>query len=86
MQAHNAEQLVSAPRFSAVVVGTTGHMARMNTVHPLAFVRFKRWLAQRPDRDPLKSGRDSLQADTVEELVRDYLPQLADAPRDATRP
>jgi len=22
----------------------------------------------------------------VEELVRDYLPQLADAPRDATRP
>lgn len=86
VQAHNAEELVSAPRFSAVVVGTTGHMARMNTVHPLAFARFKRWLAQRPDRDPLKSGRDRLQADTVEELVRDYLPQLADAPRDVTRP
>lgn len=86
VQARNAEQLVSAPRFSAVVVGTTGHAARMNTVHPLAFVRFKRWLAQRPDRDPLKSGRDSLQADTVEQLVRDYLPQLADAPRDATNP
>lgn len=86
VQARNAEQLVSAPRFSAVVVGTTGHMARMNTVHPLAFVRFKRWLAQRPDRDPLKAGRDSLQADTVEQLVRDYLPQLANAPRDAQRP
>lgn len=25
-------------------------------------------------------------AETVEQLVRDYLPQLADAPRDATRP
>ncbi|MET3493137.1 GSU2403 family nucleotidyltransferase fold protein [Variovorax boronicumulans] len=86
VQARNAEQLVSAPRFSAVVVGTTGHMARMNTVHPLAFVRFKRWLAGRPDRDPLKAGRDSLQADTVEQLVQDYLPQLAQAPRDAQRP
>ena len=63
--------------FSAVVVGTTGHMARMNTVHPLSFVSFKRWLAQRPDRDPLKTNRDRLQADTVEQLVGEYLPQLA---------
>lgn len=77
VQARNAEQLVSAPRFSAVTVGVTGHMARMNTVHPLAFARFKRWLAGRPDRDPLKARRDTLQADTVEALVRDYLPQLA---------
>ena len=81
-----AEQWVSAPRFSAVTVGTTGHMARMNTVHPLAFARFKRWLAQRPDRDPLKASRDTLQAETVEQLVRDYLPQLADMPRDPARP
>jgi hypothetical protein len=79
VQARNAEQLVSAPRFSAVVVGATGHMARMNTVHPQAFARFKRWLAQRPDRDPLKSKRDLLQADTVEQLVSSYLPQLASA-------
>lgn len=77
VQARNAEQLVSAPRFSAVTVGVTGHMARMNTVHPLAFARFKRWLTGRPDRDPLKARRDTLQADTVEALVRDYLPQLA---------
>jgi len=76
VQAPNAEQLVSAPRFSSVVVGTTGHMARMNTVHPLAFVSFKRWLAARPDRDPLKRSRDKLQADTVERLVDEYLPQL----------
>jgi len=76
VQAPNAEQLVSAPRFSSVVVGVTGHMARMNTVHPLAFVAFKRWLAARPDRDPLKRSRDQLQADTVERLVDEYLPQL----------
>lgn len=77
VQVRNAEHLVSAPRFSAMVVGTTGHMARMNTVHPMAFVGFKRWLAQRPDRDPLKTSRDQLQADTVEQLVNEYLPQLA---------
>ncbi|WP_295538189.1 GSU2403 family nucleotidyltransferase fold protein [uncultured Pseudacidovorax sp.] len=77
VQARNAEQLVSAPRFSSVVVAANGTMARMNTVHPLAFVRFKRWLAQRPDRDPLKVARDELQADTVMQLVDEYLPQLS---------
>ncbi|RYH67672.1 MAG: hypothetical protein EON54_03900 [Alcaligenaceae bacterium] len=76
VQARNAEQLVSAPRFSAIVVAASGQMARMNTVHPLAFVRFKRWLGGRPDRDPLKVARDHLQADAVEQLVEQYLPQL----------
>lgn len=80
VQARNAEQLVSAPRFSSVVVAANGTMARMNTVHPLAFVRFKRWLAQRPDRDPLKVARDKLQADTVAQLVDEYLPQLSSHP------
>lgn len=54
VQARNAEQLVSAPRYTAIVVAASGQMARMNTVRPLAFVRFKRWLAARSDRDPLK--------------------------------
>ena len=41
-----------------------------------ASAAFKRWLAARPDRDPLKRSRDELQADTVERLVDEYLPQL----------
>ncbi|MDA7414845.1 GSU2403 family nucleotidyltransferase fold protein [Xenophilus arseniciresistens] len=76
VQARNAEQLVSAQRFSAIVVAASGQMARMHTVHPLAFVKFKRWLGQQPDRDPLKVERDHLQADTVARLVEEYLPQL----------
>ena len=76
VQARNAEQLVGAPRYPAVVASANGQMARMNTVHPLAFVRFKRWLAQRPDRDLLKVSRDSLQAETVEKMVQEYMPQL----------
>ena len=81
VQARNAEQLISAPRFSAMVVAPNGQMARMNTVHPLAFARFKRWLAERRDRDPLKVQRDALQADTVEALVAEYLPQLQAHPQ-----
>lgn len=76
VQAPNAEKLVSARKFSSVVVGTTGHMARMNTVHPDAFVAFKRWLARQTARETLKRTRDLLQADTVEQMVNDYLPQL----------
>lgn len=76
VQAPNAEKLVSARKFSGVVVGTTGQMARMNTVHPQAFVEFKRWLARQPGRETLKRTRDVLQADTVEQMLDEYLPQL----------
>lgn len=76
VQAPNAEKLVSARKFSGVVVGTTGQMARMNTVHPRAFVEFKRWLARQPGRETLKRTRDVLQADTVEQMLDEYLPQL----------
>lgn len=75
--APNAHQLLDAPAFSAVIVASNGAMARMNTLHPLAFARFKHWMAQLPDRDPRKRQRDELQAMAVEAVVRDYLPQLA---------
>jgi len=74
--AKNAGILLDGPRFSAIIVSTTGHMARMNTVSPLAFAKFKRWLAAQPDRDTMKRQRDILQADMVEELVDQYLPHL----------
>ena len=76
-QAPNAHLLLDAPAFSAVVVASNGDMARMNTLHPLAFSKFKRWMAQQPDREPAKRGRDALQARLVEEAVRQYLPQWA---------
>ena len=77
-QARNAETLLSAPRFSSVIVSTSGYMARMNTISPLAFSRFKSWLAGQPDRDPLKRSRDLRQAKVVEALVEEYLPNLRD--------
>ena len=72
--AKNAGLLLDGPRFSAMIVSTTGHMARMHTISPVAFVKFKRWMADQPDRDTMKRQRDVLQANIVEELIEEYLP------------
>jgi len=74
VQARKAGLLLDSARFSSMVVSTSGHMARMNTISPAAFAKFKRWLAVQPDRDAQKRRRDILQAELVEELIREYLP------------
>ena len=48
----------------------------MNTVHPATFVAFKRWMSTQPEREAMKRRRDALQADAVQALMDDYLPQL----------
>lgn len=75
-QAGNAGVLLSAPRFSSVIVSASGRMARMDTISPVVFSRFKRWLSEQPDRDPLKKLRDLRQAEVVDALVDEYLPHL----------
>jgi hypothetical protein len=74
--ARNAGILLDGPPFSAIIVSASGHMARMNTISPVTFIQFKRWMAGQADRDTMKRSRDLLQADLVEELVNEYLPQL----------
>lgn len=76
VQAKRAGVLLSGPRFSSMIVSPSGYMARMETISPLTFVKFKRWMADQPDRDPMKTSRDSLQADLVEQLIEEYLPHL----------
>ena len=76
VQAHRANVLLDSPGFSAVIVATNGSMARMNTVHPATFVAFKRWLANQAGREALKRRRDALQADAVQILIDQYLPQV----------
>lgn len=77
VQARRASVLLDGPRFSSMIVATNGAMARMNTISPLAFAKFKRWMAGTPDREALKRERDLLQAELVESLVEEYLPHLA---------
>lgn len=77
VQARKADALLNAVPFSALVVSANGRMARMHTVPPNIFVGFKRWLAEQPDRDPLKTSRDKLQAEIVAGLIEEYLPQFS---------
>lgn len=76
VQAQRAEDLLNAPEFSEIVVAENGTMARMHTLHPVAFVDFKRWLVRQPDRDPIKRRRDALQADAIERVLKERLPHL----------
>ncbi|WP_036595290.1 GSU2403 family nucleotidyltransferase fold protein [Ottowia thiooxydans] len=75
VQASTGDRILGAPRFEQMVVATTGEMASMSTMHPMAFVQVKRALANYPHRDPLKRSKDALQADLVEELVQERMPQ-----------
>ena len=78
VQAHRANVLQDSPGFSAVIVASNGSMARMNTVHTITFVTFKRWMSTQRERDAMKRRRDALQAEAVQELLDEYLPQLGD--------
>lgn len=75
VQAQRAGQLLSAKRFSAVVVTASGHMARMNTIAPAEFCVFKRWMSVQSNRDRIKRQRDALQVEVVQQLMEEYLPQ-----------
>lgn len=76
-EAKKAGVLLSAPRFDAMIVSPSGDMAKMVTISPLVFAKFKRWLSSQSVRDKMKRDRDALQAEVVEQIVTDYLPQLA---------
>ena len=73
----NMDWLLSAPRFSQVVVGVNGGMAEMLTIDPRAFVLYKIYLSQKEDRDPVKKPRDVAQARALFNLIQDRLPHLA---------
>lgn len=79
VQVASGAQMLSAARFSQVVVASTGAMARMHTIAPSAFARLKRGLARQATRDPLKRPKDALQARLVQQLLDDglLLEQLA---------
>jgi hypothetical protein len=81
--AADAHVLLDSAPYSAVIVATNGRMARMNTLHPLAFARFKIWMSGLAERDGMKRRRDLLQAESVRQLVQSYLPQLAPEPAGA---
>lgn len=77
VQAKRASDLQNAPQFSEIVVAVNGTIARMHTIDPRAFVEFKRWMSNQADREALKRRRDAMQAETLDWLIQERLPQLA---------
>lgn len=77
VQVEGAEKMLSAPRFSQMIVAETGHMAVMNTMNPVTFIAIKRMIAAAAGRDPKKRIKDVLQADLVESLIKTHMPQFA---------
>lgn len=77
VKARNADWLLSAPKFSEIVVGVSGRIARMTTVDPRAFALFKLWMAEQPDRERAKRIRDVSQARIVVDLINERLPQFS---------
>lgn len=74
VQATNASLLTSAPRFEQVVASVSGKMARMVTIDPAVFVKFKRWMAEQATTRPAaKRRRDILQAGIVQALLDEKL-------------
>lgn len=75
VEAERSGGLLDRPKMSEMIVSVTGRMARMTTIEPAAFVKIKRWIATLDNRDPLKRRRDTLQADLVNAILQEYLPQ-----------
>jgi hypothetical protein len=65
--------LLNSPKFSAYCIAEDGYSVFVPTIDPRAFVLHKLWIAERPDRDPLKSSRDKAQAELVAEIAQRYL-------------
>jgi hypothetical protein len=67
--------LVSAPKFSQVVIGQRGDPVTMVVPDPRAVALHKLWLSQQEDREPAKRLRDRSQAMALAEFILRYLPQ-----------
>ncbi len=67
--------LMSAPRFSQVVIGQRGDPVTMVVPDPRALALHKLWLSQQEDREPAQRLRDRSQALALAELILRYLPQ-----------
>jgi hypothetical protein len=66
------EWLLNAPKFEEIVIGEGGRPAPIVCTDPRIFALHKWWLAQRPDRNPVKRRRDSAQAIAAARLARSH--------------
>jgi len=65
--------LINAPKREAVPIDERGYPVRMVVIDPRAFALHKSWVADRPDREPLKVRRDRGQALAAAQIALSYL-------------
>ncbi|WP_048440506.1 GSU2403 family nucleotidyltransferase fold protein [Caenimonas sp. SL110] len=76
VQIADGDKIASGRRFEQLVIGVSGEMAMMRTLHPLDFIRLKQRLSKLKGRDPQKAPKDRLQAKVVQQLWDEYLHRL----------
>lgn len=68
--------LINAPKLDACAVDEEGWPVPFRVPDPRAFALHKAWLADQPDREPLKKPRDLAQARAVARAVVEHMPHL----------
>ena len=77
----NLAWLLSAKKFHQIAIARDGFPVLMVAPDPRLFALHKLWLAEQPDREPVKKGRDGAQAKAVLRLLLERLPQYPLDPR-----
>jgi len=72
----NMDWMLSMPSIRQFAVADNGLPFELAVPDPRAFMLFKRWLSQQPEREPVKRTRDAAQAQVVARLLQDRLPQF----------
>ncbi len=71
------DYLLTAPLVTETVIAEDGYPLQITVPDPAVFALHKRWVADQPDRRADKARRDRKQAQAVEELIKERLPQYA---------
>ena len=72
----NMDWMLSAPSLRQFAIASNGMPFEMAVPDPRAFVLFKGWLSQQPEREPVKRTRDAAQAQVVAQILVERLPQF----------
>jgi hypothetical protein len=65
--------LVNSPKLETVAIDEKGYPLPLVVIDPRAFALHKAWVAQRPDREPVKAARDLEQAKAAAIIATRYL-------------
>lgn len=71
----NLAWLLSGKKFHQIAIAQDGFPVPMVSPDPRLYALHKLWLAEQPDREPVKKGRDRAQGQAVLRLLLERLPQ-----------